>query len=147
MTNFVSNLETENVCIVFLFLLYFSYYTLILTEFHYVTSLTTEFWRNILLSFFLLNIGVQRLRVPNFVTLSFLCLLVTFFMAWFWLNMYVIFQTLTNAVNLIPWKWTNAIRMPLALIHRAHTTVLVFLDTLGMVLSVKVRLISAMPLN
>ena len=146
MTNFVSKLETENVCIVFLFLLYFSYYTLLLTEFSLRYIVDDRIWKKHF-ALFIINIGVQRLRVPNFVIICFLCLLVTFFVAWFWRNMYVIFQTLTNAVKLIPWKWTNAIRMPLALIHRAHTTVLVFLDTLGMVLSVKVRLISAMPLN
>ena len=96
---------------------------------------------------FIINIGVQRLRVANFVTVIFLSLLVTFFVPWFWRNMYVLFQTLTNAEKLMRLKWTNAILMTLALIHRAHATVIVFLDTLGMVLSVKVRLISAMLLN
>ena len=58
---------------------------------------------------------------------------VTFFVAWFWHNVYVLFQTSTNAVKLIPWKWTTAIRMPLALIIRANTTVLVILNISGMV--------------
>ena len=39
-------------------------------------------------------------------------------------------------------KESNAIRVPLALIPRAHTTVLVTLITLGMVLAVKVSLVS-----
>ena len=86
MTNSVSKLETENVCIVLLLLLYFSYYTLLLTEFslrHIVDDriLKKHF------ALFIINIGVQRLRVPNFVKISFLCLLVTFFVAWFWRNM------------------------------------------------------------
>ena len=82
----------------------------------------------------IINIDVQRVRVRNFVTASwFLYLLETFFVAWFWGNMYVLLQTLTNAVKLIPLKWTIAIRMPLALIFRAHTTVPVNLNTSGMV--------------
>ena len=78
---------------------------------------------------------------------SFLYLPLTFFVVWFWRNMYVRFQTLTNALNFMPLKWTNAIRMHLALILRAHTTVPVILNTLGMVLSVKVRLVFTMPSN
>ena len=41
----------------------------------------------------------------------------------------------------IPLKWTNAIRMHLALIPRAHTTVLAILRLLEMVLIVKVSLV------
>ena len=50
-------------------------------------------------------------------------------------------QTLTNAARPIPLKWTNAILMHLALIPRAHTTVLVILRLLEMVLIVKVSLV------
>ena len=50
-------------------------------------------------------------------------------------------QTLTNAARPIPLKWTNAIRMHLALIPRAHTTVLAILCLLEMVLIVKVSLV------
>ena len=51
------------------------------------------------------------------------------------------FQTLTNAARPIPLKWTNAIRMHLAPIPRAHTTVLAILRLLEMVLIVKVSLV------
>ena len=54
---------------------------------------------------------------------------------------FVLSQTLTNAARHIPLKWTNAIRMHLALIPRAHTTVLAILRLLEMVLSVKVSLV------
>ena len=54
---------------------------------------------------------------------------------------FVLSQTLTNAARHIPLKWTNAIRMHLALIPRAHTTVLVILRLLEMVLIVKVSLV------
>ena len=59
----------------------------------------------------------------------------------FFFNMYVLSQTLTNAARPILWKWTNAIRMHLALIPRAHTTVLAILRLLEMVLIVKVSLV------
>ena len=59
----------------------------------------------------------------------------------FFFTMYVLFQTLTNAARPILWKWTNAIRMHLALIPRAHTTVLAILRLLEMVLIVKVSLV------
>ena len=59
----------------------------------------------------------------------------------FFFNMYVVFQTLTNAARPILRKWTNAIRMHLALIPRAHTTVLAILRLLEMVLIVKVSLV------
>ena len=59
----------------------------------------------------------------------------------FFLTMYVLFQTLTNAARPILWKWTNAILMHLALIPRAHTTVLAILRLLEMVLIVKVSLV------
>ena len=62
-------------------------------------------------------------------------------------EMYVLFQTSTNAVKLMQWKWTTAIRMPLVLILRAHTAVPVNLNTLGMVQTAKVLLVSTMPLN
>ena len=48
------------------------------------------------------------------------------------------FQTSTNATRVM--KCKNAIRMPLALILRVHTTALVILHILGMVLNAKVRL-------
>ena len=53
----MTNFETENFCIVFLFLLYFSYYTLLLTEFslrHIVDDriLKKRF------ALFIINIGV-----------------------------------------------------------------------------------------
>ena len=51
------------------------------------------------------------------------------------------FQTLTNAARPIPLKWTNAIRMHLAPIPRAHSTVLAILRLLEMVLIVKVSLV------
>ena len=43
--------------------------------------------------------------------------------------------------RLMPLKWTNAIRMHLAIIPRAHTNVLAILRILGMVLIVKIRLV------
>ena len=42
-------------------------------------------------------------------------------------TVYVLSQTLTNAARLMPLKWTNAIRMHLAIIPRAHTNVLAIL--------------------
>ena len=51
---------------------------------------------------------------------------------------YVLFQTLTNAVKLIPLNCTTAIRMRLALIPRAHTTVLAILRMSVIVLIMKV---------
>ena len=56
-------------------------------------------------------------------------------------TVYVLSQTLTNAARLMPLKWTNAIRMHLAIIPRAHTNVLAILRVLGMVLIVKIRLV------
>ena len=56
--------------------------------------------------------------------------------------MLVLFQTLTNARRVIILKLTNAIRMPLALILRAHTTALVIPRSLGMVFIAKVHLVS-----
>ena len=56
-------------------------------------------------------------------------------------TMYVLSQTLTNAARPIPSKWTNAIRMHLALIPKAHTTVLAILRLLEMVWIVKVSLV------
>ena len=71
----------------------------------------------------------------------------TFTAAWSWRSMDIIFQTLTNAVKLILWKWTNVIRVPLVLILRAHTTALVIPHSLGMVLNAKVCLLSQKLLN
>ena len=59
----------------------------------------------------------------------------------FFFTMYVLSQTLTNAARLIPLKWTNAIRLHLALIPRARTTVLAILRLLEMVLILKVSLV------
>ena len=59
----------------------------------------------------------------------------------FFYNFCTFSQTLTNAARPIPLKWTNAIRMHLALIPRAHTTVLAILRLLEMVLIVKVSLV------
>ena len=59
----------------------------------------------------------------------------------FFFTMYVLSQTLTNAARPIPSKWTNAIRMHLALIPKAHTTVLAILRLLEMVWIVKVSLV------
>ena len=56
--------------------------------------------------------------------------------------MHIIFQTLTNAVKLILLKWTNVIRVPLVLILRAHTNAFVIPHSLGMVLNAKVCLLS-----
>ena len=67
--------------------------------------------------------------------------------AWCRRSMHIIFQTLTNAVKRILWKWTNVIRMPLVLILRAHTTALVIPHSLGMVLNAKVCLLSQKLLN
>ena len=56
-------------------------------------------------------------------------------------TMYILSQTLTNVVRPIPSKWKNAIRMHLALIPRARTTVLAILLLLEMVLIVNVSLV------
>ena len=53
------------------------------------------------------------------------------FLSYTYITEYVLFQTLTNAVRLIPLKCTTAIRMRRALILRAHTTVLAILHILG----------------
>ena len=52
----------------------------------------------------------------------------------------VFFQLLTTAAKLMPLKGTNAMRMHLLFIHRAHTSALVTLITSVIVLIVKVRL-------
>ena len=62
------------------------------------------------------------------------------FLSYTYITEYVLFQTLTNAVRLMPLKSKTAIRMRSKLILRAHTTVLAILHILGMVLIVKVQL-------
>ena len=62
------------------------------------------------------------------------------FLSYTYITEYVLFQTLTNAVRLMPLKSKTAIRMRRTLILRAHTTVLAILHILGMVLIVKVWL-------
>ena len=58
------------------------------------------------------------------------------------IEVYVVFsQTLTNAARLMPSKWTDAIQMHLALMPRAHKTVLANLSILEMVLHVKDSLV------
>ena len=82
--NFVSKLESEIVCVVLPFLLYFSYYTLLFLLYFTINwiLITSRRWRPNFEETFALfsrNIGVQRLQV----TVSFLSLLVTFFVPWF----------------------------------------------------------------
>ena len=64
-----------------------------------------------------------------------------FYNIFIYITEYVLFKTLTNAVKFIPLNCTTAIRMRLALIPRAHTTVLAILHMSVMVLIVKVSFV------